>query len=234
MTVSEWARQEVKIAVEREIANSNSENEKNFAENYSRSCYESALKAYESLLEAEHSGASYEVTASILKRLLDNKPLTAIAADENVWQLMYEDDREQRFQCTRCFSFFKTCDKKTGETVYSDINRFICKDPDGHRYHNGFIQRQLDKKYPITLPYYPKKEYLVDVFDFSMSAEPGVFDTILIHSVKEPDGSERILNMCFKETESGFESISDIEYYDRYACYKRNREKKRHEQTPTV
>ena len=53
--------------------------------NYGNACYDSAYKAFESLLNDNHSGMSIRITKSILDRLIDNKPLTPIYDDKKEW-----------------------------------------------------------------------------------------------------------------------------------------------------
>ena len=53
--------------------------------NYGNACYDSAYKAFESLLNDNHSGMSIRITKSILDRLIDNKPLTPIYDDKEEW-----------------------------------------------------------------------------------------------------------------------------------------------------
>lgn len=42
---------------------------------YTGECYKSALKAFKSVCDDDHSGCSYSITSRILKRMLDNLPL---------------------------------------------------------------------------------------------------------------------------------------------------------------
>ena len=65
MTLKEWAEKEVKIACEKENPDWDG---KSF--DYGCSCYQSALKAFNSLLDDEQSGCSFNLTKGILIRLL--------------------------------------------------------------------------------------------------------------------------------------------------------------------
>lgn len=71
-----WAEDEVKIACARE-----NPNRKEGEFDYRCACYESALKAFKSLCEDEHSGASIMFTKAILDRLITGKPLTSIEVE---------------------------------------------------------------------------------------------------------------------------------------------------------
>lgn len=73
MNTLEWAKNEIAIASKRERGNK-PENEWD----YGCACYNSALKAFESLLGDGHSGTSISFTKNILNRLIDRKPLTPI------------------------------------------------------------------------------------------------------------------------------------------------------------
>lgn len=73
MKMSEWAKREVEIACKKENSD-----RKEGEFDYGCACYESALKAFNSLLEDGHSGYSIGFTKNILNRLIDGQPLTPI------------------------------------------------------------------------------------------------------------------------------------------------------------
>ena len=77
MKMSEWAKREVDIACKKENPNWDG---KSF--DYGCACYQSALKAYNSLCEDEHSGMSFNITKNILIRLMEDNPLTPITDDD--------------------------------------------------------------------------------------------------------------------------------------------------------
>lgn len=221
MSMSEWAAEEVRIACERERATI-VETDKDvdaMMQEYAESCYQSALKAYNSLCGDGHSGMSFSITADILKRLCSGYPLTPIDDTDGVWNLIRETTDKIEYQCRRMPSLFKTVSKEDGSVQFRDIDRFLCVNPDGTTYTNNFINQQLSKLYPLTLPYMPEGKFLVKAFDFATNANPGEFDTILIRSVQEPNGQEVLLNLCFKETEDGFKPIELKEYEERYKSF---------------
>lgn len=76
-----WAEEEIRIACERERGGA-SEDEWD----YGVACYESALKAFRSLLEDEHSGMSIGFTLGILNSLVKGQPLTPIEDTDDVWR----------------------------------------------------------------------------------------------------------------------------------------------------
>ena len=221
MSMTEWAEEEVRIACERERA-ATTENQPDvdkLAQEYTESCYQSALKAYKSLCEDGHSGMSFSITAGILKRLCSGYPLTPIEDVEEAWNLVNETPDKIEYQCRRMYSLFKTVYKEDGSAYYHDNDRFVGVDPNGVTYTSGFINKQLSKLYPLTMPYMPHGKFIVKAFDFATNANPGEFDTILIRSVKEPEGQEVLLNLCYKETKNGFEQIELKEYEERYKAY---------------
>ena len=70
MNMREWAKREVEIY-----------KKENFTDddfNYGNACVDSALRAFNSLYEDNHSGFSIRITQIMLNRLIDGKPLTEI------------------------------------------------------------------------------------------------------------------------------------------------------------
>lgn len=95
MSVLDWAENEVKIACKKEAAN-----RKNGEWDYGCACYESALKAFRSLMEDGHSGFSFSITRDILVRLMNNCPLTPIEGTDDEWNVVgnseYQSKRRQK------------------------------------------------------------------------------------------------------------------------------------------
>lgn len=86
MSMMEWAKREVEIASKRERG------DKPESEwDYGCACYDSALKAFESLCGDGHSGFSIGITKGILNRLIEGKPLTPIEDTEDVWNVCSSD-----------------------------------------------------------------------------------------------------------------------------------------------
>lgn len=220
MSMYEWAKNEVEIACKKE-----NPDRKQGEFDYGCACYESALKAYKSLMEDEHSGMSFGFTRNILKRLLDEMPLTPIEDTPDIWNKVADIENKTEYQCKRKHSLFKTVNNETGEITYNDVDRIICVDEHGSSYTNGFISRKIDKLYPLTMPYYPTGRYYVYVTDFDMTAEVGCFDTICVEKVKLPDGEVKKLNLYYKEDKYGFVEIGEDEYKTREAVYLANKKK---------
>ena len=78
--MEQWAKREIELVCKRELGG------KDPTEwDYGVACYESAFKAYKSLMEAEHSGYSIGITMNILNRLVQCKPLTPIEDTPDIW-----------------------------------------------------------------------------------------------------------------------------------------------------
>ena len=111
----QWAEQECRIACKKENPDYNFDSD-DF--DYGCSCYKSALKAYKSLMEDGHSGASWNFTKRILERLMDNQPLTPITDDDffingeevaklNDSEYLKERGLKSDIQCPRMSSLFR-------------------------------------------------------------------------------------------------------------------------------
>ena len=71
MTTLEWAENEIRLA---KAASDSDE--------YFSLCCDSAIKAFQSLMDDNHSGCSISITMDILNRLASNKPLTPIMEND--------------------------------------------------------------------------------------------------------------------------------------------------------
>lgn len=159
MSMTQWAEREIAAACKRENPNWDG---KSF--DYGCSCYQSALKAYKSLMEDGHSGFSFSITRNILKKLLDEIPLSPIT-DEDFFSDKYESLESEeglkkrglksRIQCPRRSSLFRYEDLK-GNVKYTDIDRYYCINAENPSdiYSSG-ISKFIDELYPITMPYTP-------------------------------------------------------------------------------
>ena len=108
MGMLDWAKREVEIACRKE-----NPNRKESEWDYGCACYESALKAFDSLCGDGHSGFSIKMTQQILNRMIDGQPLTPIEDTDDIWEeCPWSKNGEKRYQCERMSSLFKT--------VYSD------------------------------------------------------------------------------------------------------------------
>ena len=209
MTMTTWSEKEIELACKHENPNWDG---KSF--DYGCSCYQSALKAYKSLLSDGHSGASFGFTRNILVRLMNGLPLTPIAEKDFENGNQYEnDDHSMVTQCPRMGSLFQT--KHTDGTItYSDIERAVA-------YHvskdygvgYGRITKLVDEMYPITMPYWPPAEkYKVFFDEFLADPKNGDFDTIAALYLITPKGERVEINRFWTEKDGEMVEIDKKEY----------------------
>ena len=211
----EWAKREIELACKRARGNRSK-----YEFDYYCACYESALRAYKSLLVDEHSGMSIGYTKHILDRLIDGKVLTPIEDTPDIWNDCARYEYEIGYsmqQCKRMSSLFKYI-YDDGTVKYKDINRFVCTDKDhpSHTWHSGLIDRILDEKFPITMPYMPyERPFMVYCSEALTDPKNGDFDTDAIWYVKKPNGDREDINRFFKEGEEDWIEIDYTEYQKR-------------------
>ena len=217
MSMKEWAEEECKIACKRENPDWDGE-----SFDYGCGCYQSALKAYKSLCDDGHSGFSFIVTRNILKRLLDELPLTPIEDTPDVWNEIttkYEDGSES-FQCNRMSSLFKHIDKD-GNVTYSDVNRSYCQElTDPEDTYSGGANKIIDELFPITMPYYPKNgnkyKIITDTFlAKGFEGDETDFNTRAILYVITPEKERVEVNRYYGEKDGHLVEITKGEYNER-------------------
>lgn len=211
MSMKEWAKREVELYCEKT-------KDKDECFNYGGACAESALRAFNSLLEDGHSGMSIGITQQILNRLIDGNPLTPIEDIAEEWKECESCDKNSiMYQAVRCSSLFKTVNKETGEVEYNNVNEIKCVDISnpGWVYHNGFVKK-IGKQYinnSIKFPYMPlNKPYKIYTEDFATTGEVGVFDTLGIFYIKTPAGETIDVNKFYKESKEGWIEITEKEF----------------------
>ena len=215
MDMKIWAEKEIEIACARERAASENPNEWD----YGCACYDSALKAFNSLLEDDHSGYSIGVTKNILVRLIEGKPLTPIEDTPDVWNEVcgLGRDGSREFQCSRMSSLFKTI-HKDGSVTYSDVGRVLVtynENPD-ICWSNGQATRMINEMFPITMPYWPRgKGYMLHAEDFLFDPANGDYDTTGYLYAIDPDGQRIEINRYFAEKDGEFVEIDLEEYCER-------------------
>lgn len=215
MSMLDWAKKEVEIACKRE-----NPDRKDGEFDYGCACYESALKAYESLCNDNHSGYSFGITRSILIRLMDGNPLTPIEDADNIWNLVDIGKKDcKTYQCSRKSSLFK--DVYTDGTVkYNDTDRVYCRNIETLcTYSSGLINKVINEMYPITMPYIPERPWHVNCLDFLTDKKNGDFDTYAIFSI-EKDGETVQINRYFKSdegTDDDWVELTEAEYEERKA-----------------
>lgn len=216
MDMLAWAEREIELACKREKAGCEDSDEWN----YGVACYESALRAFESLLGDEHSGMSIGITKTILNRLIDRKPLSPIEGTDDEWEetiINVAVSNDRMFQNKRRSSLFKTV-HADGSVTYKDIDRCYGVDLDSIHipYHNGLISRVINEKFPITFPYVaPDKPYKVVCETFLTNPENGDYDTKGVLYAFTPDGDKVGINRFFKEGKNDWIEIDKTEYMRR-------------------
>lgn len=206
-----WAEEEIRIACERERGNT-SENEWD----YGGACYESALKAFRSLMEDGHSGFSIAITLDILNKLVKGQVLTPIEDTDDVWNKRvraYEKDYIT-YQCKRMSSLFKDV-YADGHVEYIDVSRFRCRTLDSSAcWSNGHVSKIASEYFPITMPYIPRT-YTVVCEEFLSDIQNGDFDTIGILYILDSAGERKEVNRYFADCEEGWREIDPAEYVQR-------------------
>lgn len=217
-----WAEREIEIACKHE-----NPDRKSGEWDYGCACYESALKAFKSLLEDGHSGFSIGMTKYILNRLIEGKPLTPIEDTEDIWVGCTYRKEFDSYQCKRMSSLFKDV-YPDGSIKYQDNNRICCVNVDNPNvsYHSGLISNLIDGMYPITMPYFPEsKPFMVHCEEFLTDPKNGDFDTVGILYVIKPDGDRVEINRFFKDNDEGFTEIASCEYEMRRKMHEERLEK---------
>ena len=205
MSIRDWAKNEIELTIKKENPNWDG---KSF--DYGIACYQSALKAFNSVLEDEHSGTSFGFTKSILIRLLNCHPLLPITEDDFPDTPYYENS----YHCTRMSSLFKHV-LETGEIQYSDVDRQYCIEVNDNRntYNSKLCSDLIDELYPITLPYYPLSDkYKIYTDTFLFDAKNGDFDTRAILYIITPKGERVDINRYYYEKDNDWVDISKEEF----------------------
>lgn len=219
-----WAEEEVRLACVNERLNSDDPEGEG---DYGCACYDSALKAFKSLLGDGHSGFSIGMTKHILVRLIDVRPLTPIVESMDSWnETHHDDDGSYHYQNKRMSSLFKDV-RGDGSYKYNDVNASYCVDINTKStYHNGFVQKEIfDKMFPITLPYMPTEPSKIFCEDLLTDPKNGDFDTIGVFYILKPETGGKInqidINRFFKESDEGWAEITTEEYAERKILYQK-------------
>ena len=204
MDLKEWAKKEVEMACKRENPNWDG---KSF--DYGCSCYQSALKAFNSLVSDGHSGCSWGITKQILIRLMNSQPLSPITEQDFEGAKPYHDNT---IQCPRMSSLFKKIDED-GKITFSDCERVTCIDINNEEYAYYGGSEFVDKLFPITLPYTPSiGKYKIYREDFLVDKNNGDFDTLGYFYMITPDNNRIELNKFRTQVNGKWVDISKKEY----------------------
>lgn len=199
MSMREWAEREIELLKE---ANKPDEGE---CFDYIGGCCDSALKAYNTLLDDEHSGISIGITRNILNSLIKGRPLTPIEDVPEVWNYIgaFNEEEEaagiKRYQCKRMSSLFKK-EYPDGTVSYSDVDRGcgVNINCPSYRYHSGAIDNIIKERFPIDMPYCPTNEpYEVYTEDFLYDEDNGDYDTVAYYYILTPEGEKIELNKFY-------------------------------------
>lgn len=222
----DWAKQEVKLACKFENPDWDG---KEF--DYGCSCYQSALKAYESLMEDGHSGTSFGFTKNILIRLLESLPLRPIEDSDfflnNNKSFWADEDLKAKnlksiLQCPRMYSLFRE-ETIDGKITYSDNNRYYCIDiNNGCTYSNGIASDILDELFPITMPYFPLSgRYKIYAEDFLLDPKNGDYDTKGFLYLETPSKERVEINRFYAEKDNETVEITEKEYNERKELFRK-------------
>ena len=217
MSMYDWAEQECRIACKKENPDFNFDSE-DF--DYGCNCYKSALKAYKSLCEDDHSGASFNFTRIILERLMEGQPLTPITDEDFEGGVSIFSDKDlasrglkSEIQCPRMSSLFRR-ETLDGKVSYSDNNRAYCINIENpFDTCSSAKDRVVDEFFPITMPYIPEKgKYKVYYQTFLTDKKNGDFDTQAILYFITPDGKRVDVNRYQTEKDGKMVDITKEEY----------------------
>ena len=215
MSTDIWAKREVELA-KNEALKSGSDN---CSTHYICECLNSALKAFNSLREDGHSGASMEQMLMFLQRLVRGLPLTPIDEDTTWVKSSVSESGTTTYQCARMTSLFKDVDRE-GNITYSDVHRVVCVNKDDLQapvWYNGFVSKIVNSIYPIKFPYYTSSDPIIAYVSEHTTSVTEDFDTICIDSVKIDNGETVDVKRFFKEdTDSNsWVEIDEEEYTSR-------------------
>ena len=197
MSTDIWAKREVELA-KNEALKSGSDN---CSAHYICECLNSALKAFNSLCEDGHSGASMEQMLMFLQRLVRGLPLTPIDEDTTWVKSSVSESGTITYQCARMTSLFKDVDRE-GNITYSDVNRVVCVNKDDSHapvWYNGFVSKIVNSIYPIKFPYYTSSDPIIAYVSEHTTSLSEDFDTMCIDSVKINNGENVDVKRFFKE-----------------------------------
>ena len=215
MSMNNWAEREIAAACKRENPNWDGE-----SFDYGCSCYQSALKAYKTLMSDGHSGYSFSITKNILKKLLDEIPLSPITDNDffinedaklESSESLKERGLKSNIQCPRRSSLFRKEDLN-GNITYSDINRHCCVNAEcpSETFNSG-VANFIDKLYPINMPYMPSATpYKVYINYWLTNKTHGDFDVQEVIGYVDLNGKWHDYNKFFYYSDNKIQEITDV------------------------
>ena len=206
MRMTEWAKKEVELFKEKQ-------------DDYGKLCADSALKAFLSLIEDDHSGLSIKITQNLLNRLINGQPLQPIEdkdffVNDKDYSFLSESEEQLKkvglkssLQCPRMSSLFRN-EKLDGTVIYDDVERTIFIDTydknNPSTWHSGEADKIVDKLFPITMPYYPstkqykvygKSMYIDENGNDKTKEHPGTYNKTIYEYLITPKGERIELNI---------------------------------------
>lgn len=160
MSKKEWATKEIELAKNRERDAASK-----YEWDYKCACYDSALKAFTSLIEDDHSGMSIKITKTILNRLIDTMPLVPIEDTEDIWDTSWIDGTVDyiSYRCKRMSSLFKHVYKDGTIKFYdNDYCQSISINNSEFAYHSSLISNIIHdiSDHNAIFPYFTKESIL--------------------------------------------------------------------------
>lgn len=199
MSMSEWAKREI------EILKSKNPPDEECGFDYVGECCDSAMRAFESLMNDGHSGMSIGITKNILIDLIEGRALTPIEDTPDVWGNPDTWSKgKTAYQCKRMSSLFKYV-YDDGTVKYSDVGRYVGIPIDNPicTYTGGGLCNILDEMFPITMPYVPKGTYKFYTDDFLHDEGNGDYDCKGIYYMITPEGDKIELNRFYYYPKNG-------------------------------
>ena len=150
MNTYEWAKHELDLARENEIAHAVLVGD----EDYGIMCYDAAEQLLAVFQEQGHSGYSAKVVKEIFSRLVDGKPLTPVTDEDDQWHNAYKNGNSPKksYQHKRMSSLFKHV-APDGSVSYYDIDRVQAYDQNGNFFLAQQVNNVVSKYFPIKFPY---------------------------------------------------------------------------------
>lgn len=210
--MQQWAENEIKLACHHENPDWDGE-----SFDYGCACYQSALRAFETLLKDGHSGNSWSETVHILERLCHHLPLMPITLEDfgyikGVTPEMVDPktgatlalcrietppswespDGCKNYNCSRASNLFLKV-KPDGTYEVHDVNRAVGINVEcvSDAFTSGMVSSVVDEMFPIKFPYYPSKDrYEVYTRTFLTDPSMGDFDTKEVLYIKTPAGEK--------------------------------------------
>lgn len=193
MNTYEWAKHELNLARENEIAQCKKDPDYEPGdEQYGLMFYDAAEQLLDVFEEQNHSGYSATAVCSIFERLVKGKPLTPITDEDDQWREAYsaKGDPVKRYKHKRMSSLFKYVDPN-GTVSYNDLGRAQAYDPKNGLFSTRLIDDIANEYFPIKFPYVGEKiKVRINDFDDIETANGLVDVRHVIDATK--DGIEHI------------------------------------------